>query len=201
MRGERTPVPACPNRRIRVCPEQTWMRLPCFHSGPERMEDLVASPVNPTSVSRNMSSHFSRALGESSHAFLASSSSVTALSVEFVAKPQEAHRVQSAIPAALAGALQNVSGFAGCLVMVSEQEARLVTVITLWVGNDRVKQCRESVRWVHKLLAPYVDRCLRVQTLAAHSPALPSLELGMKFDSDSSAVRCRSTEDETACAA
>jgi hypothetical protein len=164
---------------------------------------FVASPVNPTSVSRNMSPNFSRTPGEraSSHAFLASSSSVTALSVEFVAKPQAAHRVQTAIPAALAGALQNVSGFAGCLVMVSEQEARLVTVITLWVGNDRVKQCRENLRWVHKLLAPYVDRCLRVQTLAAHSPALPGLTLQMNFENDSSAVHCRSTEDETACVA
>jgi len=163
----------------------------------------VASPMNPTSVSRNMSSHFSRTLGESasSHAFLASSSSVTALSVEFVAKPQAAHRVESAIPAALTGALQNVSGFAGCLVMVSEQEARLVTVITLWVGSDRVKQCRENVRWVHKLLAPYVDRCLRVQTLAAHCPGLPGLDLHMNFENDSSPVLCRSTEDETACVA
>jgi hypothetical protein len=80
--------------------------------------------------------------------------------------------VQSAIPPALAGALQDVSGFAGCLVMISEQEARLVTVITLWVGNDRLKQCRENANGVHKLLAPYVDRCLRVQILAAYLPEL-----------------------------
>jgi hypothetical protein len=90
--------------------------------------------------------------------------------VEFVAKPQEARGVQAAIPAALAGAFQDVSGFAGCLVMVSEQEARLVTVITLWVGNDRQKVCRENARWVQKLLSPYLDRCLRVQTLAAFVP-------------------------------
>jgi hypothetical protein len=165
----------------------------------------VASPVNPTSVSRNVSLHFLRIPGESarSRRFLASSgfSCVTALSVEFVAKPQEAHRVQSAIPAALVGALQNVSGFAGCLVMVSEQEGRLVTVITLWVGNDRLKRCRENLRWVQKLLTPYVDRCLRVQTLAAQLPALPGVELEMDFESDSSAACCRNTADETACMA
>jgi hypothetical protein len=80
--------------------------------------------------------------------------------------------VQSAIPPALAGALQDVSGFAGCLVMISEQEARLVTVITLWVGNDRLRQCRENANGVHKLLAPYVDRRLRVQILAAYLPEL-----------------------------
>lgn len=163
----------------------------------------MATPVSSTRVSKNVMGRFPRVSTESgvSPFHAAGSAQVTAMSVEFVAKPQEAHRVQSAIPAALAGALQNVSGFAGCLVMVSEQEARLVTVITMWAGNDRVKQSRENVRWVHKLLAPYVDRYLRVQTLAAQLPALPELELEMNFKDDSSALRCLSTEDETACVA
>jgi len=38
---------------------------------------------------------------------------MTALSIEFVAKPHEAHRAQLAIPSALAGALKEVTGFAG----------------------------------------------------------------------------------------
>jgi hypothetical protein len=99
-------------------------------------------------------------------------SRVTALSVEFVAKPQEATRVEATIPKAIAGSLQDVTGFAGCLVMISDQEMRLVTVVTLWAGEDRAKRCRENARWVHALLAPYVDRCLRVQTLIACLPAL-----------------------------
>jgi hypothetical protein len=134
----------------------------------------VASPTHQTSVSRNTALRFLRAFDERKNAPVSAAGSpgVTALSVEFVAKPQETHRVQSAIPPALAGALQDVSGFAGCLVMISEQEARLVTVITLWVGNDRLKQCRENASGVHKLLAPYVDRRLRVQILAAHLPEL-----------------------------
>lgn len=163
----------------------------------------MATSVNPATVTKNAAIHFSRIPGERavSRVCAPGSSRVTALSMEFVAKPQEAHRVQSAIPAAITSALQNVSGFAGCLVMVSEQEARLVTVITLWAGNDRAKQCGENVRWVKKLLAPYVDRCLRVQTLAAHSPVLPSSELGIEFEKDSSAAHCRNTADETACVA
>lgn len=107
---------------------------------------------------------------------VARTSRVTALSVEFVAKPQEAHRVESAIPTAIAGALKEVTGFAGCLVMISDQEARLVTVVTLWAGEDRAKRCRENLRWVNALLAPHVDRCLRVQTLATFLPALPAVE-------------------------
>lgn len=163
----------------------------------------MATPVNATRVSKNVMGRFPRITAESavSPFHVAGSGRVTAMSLEFVAKPQEAHRVQTAIPAALAGALQNVSGFAGCLVMVSEQETRLVTVITMWVGNDRLKQCRENVRWVQKLLAPYVDRCLRVQTLAAQLPALPGLELEMNLQKSSSELRCLSTEDETACVA
>ena len=85
--------------------------------------------------------------------------------------------------------------------MISEQEARLVTVVTLWVGNDRLKQCRDHVRWVHKLLAPYVDRCLRVQTLAAHLPAQPVIGPEMDLEDDYSTGQCRATEEETACVA
>jgi hypothetical protein len=121
--------------------------------------------------------------------------------VEFVAKPQEAHRVQAAVPAALAGALQGVSGFAGCLVMISEHEARLVTVITLWVGDDRQKQCRENARWVQKLLTPYLDRCQRIQTLSAHSPALPLNGWGVSFEDEYCSGHRRNTENETACVA
>jgi len=83
--------------------------------------------------------------------------------------------LQSTIPAALAGALNQVTGFAGCLVMISDQESRLVTVVTLWNGEGRLKRCDENARWVRPLLAPYVDRCLRVQTFHVHLPSLPLL--------------------------
>jgi len=132
---------------------------------------------------------------------------VTALSVEFVAKPQEAHRVQTTIPAALAGALKDVDGFAGCLVMVSDQEARLVTVVTLWAGNDRRKCCSQNTRWVHALLKPYLDRCLRVQTMVAHLPVLPMLNfLSAKQSETNTSEECSTTEerfseDETVCIA
>jgi hypothetical protein len=92
-----------------------------------------------------------------------------------VAKPQEAHRLEAAIPAALAGVLKDVTGFAGCLVMISDQEARLVTVVTLWAGDDRANRCSQNARWVHALLKPYLDLCLRVQTMVAHLPLLPLL--------------------------
>jgi hypothetical protein len=140
----------------------------------------VISPVSYPSRSRSLalsSPQNSAANPKSALARVASSSSrVTALSVEFVAKPQEAHQAETAIPKAVAGALQDVTGFAGCLVMISDQEARLVTVVTLWAGEDRAIRCRENLRWVRALLAPCVDRCLRVQTMVACLPSLPAIE-------------------------
>jgi hypothetical protein len=126
---------------------------------------------------------------------------VTALSIEFVAKPHEANRAQLAIPSALAGALQEVTGFAGCLVMVSDQEARLLTVVTLWSGNERQKLCNENLRWVRTLLVPYLDRCLRVQTLAAHLPALPAMVQQSNSCGESSTDDRLSAEKETTCVA
>jgi hypothetical protein len=99
------------------------------------------------------------------------SSRIMALNIEFVAKPNEAHKVHAALPAAINGALGDVDGFAGSFVMIANHEARLVTVVTLWSGEDRMHRCNENVRWVRALLAPYLDRCLRVQTLAAYMPA------------------------------
>ncbi len=126
---------------------------------------------------------------------------VTALSVEFVAKPQEARRVEAAIPAAIAGALKDVAGFAGCLVMISDQEARLVTVVTLWAGDDRAKRCSQNVRWVRALLAPYLDRCLRVQTMVAHLPMLPLNSPETNDAGKCSMMQELVAEDETVCVA
>jgi hypothetical protein len=132
---------------------------------------------------------------------------VTAMSIEFVAKPQEAHRVQAAIPAAIAGALKDLNGFAGCLVMISDHEARLVTVVTLWAGSDRAKCCSQNVRWLHALLKPYLDRCLRVQTMVAHLPVLPmqnflpSIRPETNGADECSIVHNPISEDETVCVA
>ena len=131
--------------------------------------------------------------------FATSNSQVTALSIEFVAKPHEAHRAQLAIPSALAAAFKEITGFAGCLVMVSDQEARLLTVVTLWSGDERQKLCNENLRWVRALLATYLDRCLRVQILNAHLPPLAASLPAPDVAGDSSVEDCPSSDKETAC--
>jgi hypothetical protein len=97
-----------------------------------------------------------------------------ALSIEFVAKPEEAHRLGSAILTAVQNGLGKVPGFAGCLVMISDREARLVSVVTFWTAAERMTCSRHRERWVHDLLAPHVDHCLRVRTLDAYLTALGS---------------------------
>lgn len=72
-------------------------------------------------------------------------SRLTALNVEFVAKPNEAHKIHSALPSAIDGALGEVAGFAGSFVMIANYEARLVTVVTLWSGEDRLQRPARSL--------------------------------------------------------
>jgi len=125
---------------------------------------------------------------------------LTALTIEFVAKPEEAHRVKAAIPGAIAGALKDVAGFAGYLMMISDQEARLVTVVTLWAGDDRAKCFNQNVPWAHALPAPFLDRCLRVQTMVAHSPVLPLIPPQSDDADVCSMMQNLVSEDETTCA-
>ena len=169
----------------------------------------MASPVCYSSITNNVTYPFvynSTLESNSTPTGTAGLPPVTALSVEFVAKPQETHRMEAAIPAAIAGALKNVNGFAGCLVMISDQEARLVTVVTLWAGSDRTKCCSQNARRVHALLKPYLDRCLRVQTMVAHLPVLPLLDFLPTIRPTNTADECsmmqgRISTDETVCAA
>jgi hypothetical protein len=97
--------------------------------------------------------------------------------VEFVAKPDVARSAPAVLPEAIHGALHEVTGFAGCVVLCSDQEARLITVITFWTGSDCQKQCSKNVRWVRALVSKYVDSCLRVRTFLAHTPFLPGLRM------------------------
>ena len=81
--------------------------------------------------------------------------------VEFVARPGQAEKLQKAIGQARRNAQNTYDGFVGCLVFVSEQEERLVTLVTLWDGTEQAKQRDENSEQVRKSLEPYVDSWLR----------------------------------------
>jgi hypothetical protein len=92
-------------------------------------------------------------------------SEVYAHSVEFVALPGRSKELQRTIPETLRCALGNSGGFFGCMVFVSSQETRLMTVITLWTGRDRVEQRDKISDRLHQVLLPYVDCWLRTQKM------------------------------------
>lgn len=124
-------------------------------------------------------------------------SAMTALSVEFVAKPDAAREAEHAIPVAIDGSLREVGGYAGCLVMVSNQEARLITVVTFWTGANRAQRCNENARWIFALLKPYMDRCLRSQTVFARMPLEAAL---WSLRNDAAAGEPEKELEEESCA-
>lgn len=133
-------------------------------------------------------------------------SPLMAFSLEFVAKPEQAAGAPLFLPTAIQSGLENVPGFAGSLVMASDQEARLMTVIIFWNGTEARSSCERSVRRVRALLAPYLDRCLRVQNLLAHAPLTQNLEaeassIDTRFITEESITDQSNAEEANVCAA
>jgi hypothetical protein len=95
---------------------------------------------------------------------------LTALSMEFVSKPQEAYRLPSAVPAAIEGALGHQAGFAGSLLLISDKESRLVTVVTFWEGENRAALCSKAAAWILKVVTPFLDQCLQMRSYDAYLP-------------------------------
>jgi len=91
----------------------------------------------------------------------------TAYAVEFVALPCERDRLRVLIPQLVRDAYRDCKGFSGCVVFISELEARLVTVVTLWQGTGRTKLCREYSERMEQVLDPFVDRWMRAKRLIA----------------------------------
>ncbi len=126
---------------------------------------------------------------------------LAALSIEFVAKPDEVHRLGSTIPAKVQKGLERAPGFAGCLVMISDREARLVSVTTFWTGEDGMTDRSKRTLWLDKLLTPYVDHCLRVRTLDAYATALGSGWGGVVERESSPQIKTCSKEEASLCVA
>ena len=159
----------------------------------------MASPIPQPFATKNTTLRFPRANDgrKDAPAFAAVSPGVTVLSVsQSLKKRIEYNPPFPRHSLGLSGMFQDSRDV---WLWFSEQEARLVTVITLWAGNDRQKQSRENLRWVQKLLAPYQDRSLRVRTLTAHSAAIAVNGSPMNFEDESTTSQFPSTEVETIC--
>jgi hypothetical protein len=98
----------------------------------------------------------------------ASTFDILAHSMQFVASPGRSHKLQSILPAAIREAFSGVPAFAGCMAMVSDQEARRVTIVTFWKGCARRQHCGENAEPLKAILFPYVDHWLRAENHVAH---------------------------------
>ena len=91
-------------------------------------------------------------------------------------------------------------GFAGSVVLVAEQEPRLITVVIFWSGSDH-RRYSQSIRRVRALVAPYADRNLRLQTMMAHLP-VPRAAAAETNSHDAAFIGVEgSVREETICVA
>jgi len=118
---------------------------------------VATHSANPGSIVRSAAPHFgpaSESLVDLLHQTRPNDNMFTgrtAISVEFVCKPNQAQRVCALIPKAINETFAGLSGFAGCALMVSDHEERLITVLTFWHGERRSASLNENARWVCKL--------------------------------------------------
>ena len=103
-------------------------------------------------------------------------SGLLALQLDFVAKPDGARELNREL-----SSVMNTAGFAQeglqtGLLLVSDREARLVTLLTFWDAEQFASRRDQRIAWMQKLLAPFADGPVRAQTstprfVPAESPA------------------------------
>jgi len=91
-------------------------------------------------------------------------SEVVALHLDFVAKPDGAGGMSRELGLILnrAGLVQE--GLESALLMVSDREARLVTLLTFWDARRFATGREQRIAWMQKLLAAFADGPVRAQT-------------------------------------
>jgi heme-degrading monooxygenase HmoA len=90
--------------------------------------------------------------------------------VDFVASPGNTHALSAAIRERVAPLLAEHEGFGGMLILISEKEPRLVSVLSLWnTATDAANWKWEDEDFVRDAVLPLVDQW-RAQTLQACLP-------------------------------
>jgi hypothetical protein len=90
--------------------------------------------------------------------------------VDFVASPENTHTLFAALRETVAPLLAEHEGFGGMIILISEKEPRLISVLSLWsTKTDAANWKWEEEDFVRDALLPLVDRW-RAQTLQAYWP-------------------------------
>ena len=116
------------------------------------------------------------------HSKLPTTCAVVALHLDFVAKPEGTQELNSLVATVLKQAGLEGEGLETALLLVSDREARLVTLLTFWDAS-RFSSARERrVAWMQKLLSPFADGPVRAQT---STPKFVLAEAAAELDVDS----------------
>jgi len=95
-------------------------------------------------------------------------SQVITLRVDFVSKPENKCEIAAEVGELLAEAGLYQKGLKASMVLVSDREARVVTLLTLW-DADRFNPARERLTtWTLKIVAQFADGRLHARTSVAH---------------------------------
>jgi hypothetical protein len=93
---------------------------------------------------------------------------IAVLRVDFVAKPENAAEVQTIVGDLIVRAEFHREGLQSSMVLVSDRESRLVTLLTLWdAGRFESAKSRLTKR-TQRLITGIADGPIRVRTGVAH---------------------------------
>jgi hypothetical protein len=89
---------------------------------------------------------------------------MVALHFDFVAKPEGTRELNGELGAVLKTSGMVSEGLETALLLVSDREARLVTLLTFWDARRFANARERRIAWMQKLLAPFADGPVRAQT-------------------------------------
>jgi len=90
-----------------------------------------------------------------------------ALRAEFVIKAGKEEKAREVIELTLTNYFCRDQQFLQALVLVSEMESRLVTVLTFWHSNGFAEARERRVARMRQKLLPFLDQSMRVQSFTA----------------------------------
>jgi len=112
-------------------------------------------------------------------------SGLVALHLDFVAKPDGAGELNRELGLMLNHAGLAAEGLESALLLVSDREARLVTLLTFWDARRFATGREQRIAWMQKLLAAFADGPVRAQT---STPRFVLAEQAMEIAMDKSVL-------------
>lgn len=93
---------------------------------------------------------------------------IAALRVDFVAKPANAAEIHTAVTELIVRAELHREGLESSMLVVSDRESRLVTLLTLWDAGRFEKAKERLTAWMQRLVADLAEGPIRAHTGVAH---------------------------------